>query len=250
MNRYFLEVSYIGTNYAGFQKQRNAGTIQWEIEKALDIILKRAVSLTGSSRTDAGVHAIQNYFHFDSDETINPAIVYNVNSILPDDIAVNKLLMVSQESHCRFDAIAREYVYQIYWFKNPFLSNRAFYYPYKLDLDRLNEAAGILFHYNDYSAFSKRRTQVRTYACTILESSWRIADEKLLYTVKANRFLRGMVRGLVGTMLQIGKGKLQVMELRKILEENDSTLVDFSVPAKGLFLKRVEFPEGYFQNIF
>jgi tRNA pseudouridine38-40 synthase len=246
MKRYFLELSYIGTNYAGFQIQKNAGTVQSEIEKALQTVLRKPVTLTGSSRTDAGVHALQNYFHFDFEESINSKLVYNVNAILPFDIAVNKLLEVNPENHCRFDAVARQYVYYIYWYKNPFLYDRAFYYPYKLNMDRLNEAAGLLYNYNDYSAFSKRRTQVQSFDCSILESNWSVADHQLLYTVKANRFLRGMVRGLVGTMLQIGRGKLGVQQFKEIIENKDPSQVDFSAPAKGLFLHQVLFPAEYF----
>lgn len=250
MNRYFLEVSYIGTKYAGFQIQKNAVTIQFEIEKALQVILREQVTLTGSSRTDAGVHALQNYFHFDSGKSIHSDLTYNINAILPPDIAVKNLLQVRPESHCRFDAIARQYCYHIYWFKNPFLIDRAYYYPYKLNVDLLNEAADLLFDYTDYAAFSKRRTQVQTYDCAITESTWRVEDQQLLYTVKANRFLRGMVKGLVGTMLQIGKGKVPVEQLKKIIEKKDSSQVDFSVPAKGLFLTRVVFPSTYFDPNF
>lgn len=246
MNRYFLEVSYIGTNYAGFQIQKNAISIQSEIEKAFLIILRIKITLTGSSRTDAGVHACQNFFHFDCNEAISSDIIYNINAVLPNDIAVKNLMAVTPESHCRFDAVARLYTYHIYRFKNPFLSDRAYYYPYSMDIKRLQDVAHVLYEYKDYTAFSKRRTQVQTYECTILESSWCMRDAELIYSVKSNRFLRGMVRGLVGTMLQVGKNKMQIDQFRKIIEEKKSSLVDFSVPAKGLFLEQVIFPENYF----
>lgn len=248
MNRYFLETSYIGTNYAGFQIQKNADSIQSEVEKALGIVLRVKIALTGSSRTDAGVHALQNYFHFDSIDVIPSDIVYNINSILPRDIAVIRLIAVSPQSHCRFDAVARLYTYHIYRFKNPFLADRAYYYPYAMDVQLLQAAAEILYQYTDYTAFSKRRTQVQSYDCTIFESSWKTENQEMIYTVRGNRFLRGMVRGLVGTMLQIGKGKMQLDQFRKIIEEKDSSLVDFSVPAKGLFLEEVIFPEKYFEQ--
>lgn len=246
MNRYFLEVSYIGTNYSGFQVQKNANTVQSEVEKALGILFRRNTVLTGSSRTDAGVHGLQNYFHFDIAETISSDIVYNINALLPADIAVINLIEVEPESHCRFDAIARRYAYHIYRFKNPFLSDRAYYYPYTMDLGRLQAAAETLYSHKDYRAFSKRRTQVQTYDCTILESRWSVQDGQMTYIVKGNRFLRGMVRGLVGTMLHVGKGKMQLEEFRRIIEEKKSSLVDFSVPAKGLFLEQVIFPENHF----
>ena len=247
MNRYFLEVAYIGTNYAGFQIQKNANTVQSEIENALHTLLRIKIVLTGSSRTDAGVHALQNYFHFDIGEAIEQRFIYNINAILPPDIAIKKLFAVKPGSHCRFDAISREYIYHIYWSKNPFLADKAYYYPYKLDLERLQVAARVLLSHQDYSSFSKRRTQVKSYECNIMESEWEMIEDRLLYRVKANRFLRGMVRGLVGTMLQIGRGRLQVEQFEKIIKEKNPSKVDFSVPAKGLFLNRVLFPEDFFK---
>ena len=246
MNRYFLEVSYLGSNYAGFQVQINANTIQAEIEKALQILFRRTISLTGSSRTDAGVHAFQNYFHFDIDAVISADIVYNVNALLPGDIAVTRLVSVAPGNHCRFDAVARRYAYHIYRSKNPFLEDRAYYYPYKLDIGMLQEAANILNLYTDYRAFSKRRTQVKTYECAILESQWSMQGAELIYHVKGNRFLRGMVRGLVGTMLHLGRGKMTIREFKQIIEEGNSSRVDFSIPARGLFLLEVIFPDDYF----
>lgn len=248
MNRYFLEVSYIGTHYAGFQVQKNANTVQAEIEKALTILLRKDIILTGSSRTDAGVHALQNYFHFDHEESVASETIYNMNALLPHDISVNNLIAVEPDNHCRFDAIARLYAYHLYRFKNPFLTDRAYYYPYPVDIGRLQEAAEILYSYRDYRAFSKRRTQVQNYNCMIIESRWSVENGQLIYHVKGNRFLRGMVRGLVGTMLHVGKGKMPLHEFRKIIEEKDQSVVDFSVPAKGLFLKEVIFPENYFHD--
>lgn len=248
MNRYFLEVSYFGTHYAGFQVQKNANTVQAEIEKALAILLRRNITLTGSSRTDTGVHALQNYFHFDSEESIASDMVYNMNALLPGDIAVKNLITVKPDGHCRFDAIARLYAYHLYTSKNPFLLDRAYYYPYPMDIDHLQAAAELLYLYGDYRAFSKRRSQVKTYDCAIVESNWSMDNGQIIYHVKGNRFLRGMVRGLVGTMLQVGKGKMQLHEFKKIIEEKDPSAVDFSVPAKGLFLKQVIFPGNYFMD--
>jgi tRNA pseudouridine38-40 synthase len=246
MNRFFLDVSYIGTAYAGFQIQKNAVTVQFEVEKALQVLLRKKIVLTGSSRTDAGVHALQNYFHFDTDEIKNTDLIYNINSILPADIAVNKLVPMTPENHCRFDAIRRHYAYYIYQKKNPFLNDRAYYYPYVLNVDQLQHAADILLTHKDFTAFSKRRTQVQSYECTIYESKWIQENEQLIYYVKGNRFLRGMVRGFVGTMLQVGRGKMKLRNFEKIIEDKESSRVDFSVPAKGLFLRAVDFPEKYF----
>jgi tRNA pseudouridine38-40 synthase len=246
MIRYFLEVSYIGTNYAGFQVQKNANTVQSEIEKALATLFRREITLTGSSRTDAGVHALQNFFHFDSAVSIPQNIIYNINALLPPDIAAINLIEVEAGSHCRFDAIARRYAYHIYRFKNPFFADRAYYYPFPLDIAKLEAAAEMLYSYKNYTAFSKRRTQVQTYDCTITESGWNVEEGQMVYRVKGNRFLRGMVRGLVGTMLHVGKGKMQLEEFRKIIEQRNSSLVDFSVPAKGLFLEKIIFPDNHF----
>jgi tRNA pseudouridine38-40 synthase len=210
MSRYFLEVAYLGTRYAGSQVQANAVTVQYELEKALEIFLRSPVILTGSSRTDAGVHAHQNYFHFDWEGEFTAKSTYNINAILPADIAVNGLFAVKPGAHCRFDAIGREYEYIIYRRKDPFLEGRALFYPYTIDRDALDRAAAVLGEYSDFTSFSKRNTQSKTFECQVQESSWISRGDTLVFRVKANRFLRGMVRGLVGTMLQAGRGKITV----------------------------------------
>ena len=174
-------------------------------------------------------------------------MVYNINALLPQDIAAKGLNQVSSDSHCRFDAIARRYSYHIYRFKDPFLADRAYYFPYTMDIGRLQQAAAILGEYSDYTAFSKRRTQVQTYQCNIMESCWEAANGGMMFSVKANRFLRGMVRGLVGTMLHVGRGKMDIDKFRRIIEQRNSSMVDFSVPAKGLFLREVIYPERLFE---
>jgi len=241
MPRYFLEVAYKGTNYSGFQSQHNANTIQAEIEKAFTVLQKEKIILTGSSRTDAGVHAIQNFFHFDFEKQISPEFTYQMNSILPVDIVVKKLIPVAEDAHCRFDAISREYKYYIYRNKDPFLKDIAFYFPYKLDIDKLHEAADIIKGYQDFTSFSKRNTQVKTFICEITESKWYLEKNCLVYQVKANRFLRGMVRALTATMLKIGRGKLSVDQFREIIAAKDCTKTSFAVPAQGLFLISVGF---------
>ena len=240
MSRYFIEVSYKGTNYSGFQIQHNANSVQAEIEKALQIYFKQKFVLTGSSRTDAGVHALQNFFHFDSLVTINDE-AYNLNAILPADIVIKKIFEVNEEAHCRFDAINREYRYYIYQHKNPFFQNRAYYYPYALNIDLLQQAAKEIMNHADFTSFSKRNTQVKSFLCNIYESEWIQQADCLVYQIKANRFLRGMVKGLVGTMLQVGRKKLSVDVFRTIIEKKDCTKADFSVPSHGLFLYKVEF---------
>jgi len=246
MNRYFIEVSYKGTAYGGFQTQKNANTIQGEVEKALEIFYRRRIALTGSSRTDAGVHARQNYFHFDFEGRIEDDNIYNINSLLPTDIAVKRVVLVGEKAHCRFDALWREYEYRVYMRKDPFMADVAYYYPFTIDIERLKEAAELVGEYREFAAFSKRRTQVKTYTCEVMESEWRRDAGMMIYVVRANRFLRGMVRGLVGTMLQVGRGKISLDEFRRIIEGGDSKNVDFSVPGHGLCLMRVEYGEEYF----
>ena len=244
--RYFLEVAYKGTRYSGFQSQKNANTIQAEIQKAFKTILKKELELTGSSRTDAGVHAYQNYFHFDLESELSSQLVYNLNAILPADIAIKNLLKVNDNAHCRFDAISREYKYHIYQKKDPFLTDKAFYFPYTLDMKAMQEAAVALKEYSDFTSFSKRNTQVKSFVCNIEESKWIIQDGCLIYNVKANRFLRGMVRALTATMLNLGRGKIDLIEFKRIIETKDCTLANFSAPAHGLFLTEVSFPANYF----
>jgi len=247
MSRYFLEVSYKGSRYAGFQVQENAVTVQWEVEKAMATFFRRPFTLTGSSRTDAGVHARQNYFHFDSTIDIPQKAVYLLNALLPHDIAINRLTPVPDEAHARFGAVAREYEYFIYQAKTPFLDDRAYFFPYTLDMPAMQEAAQMILGYRDFTSFSKRNSQVKTHNCTILYSEWVQREECWVYRVKANRFLRGMVRGLVGTMLQVGRGKLTTEGFRQVIEAKDCSKADFSVPGHGLFLMKVVYPDGYLQ---
>lgn len=248
MPRYFLEVSYKGTNYSGFQVQENANTIQAEIEKAFRILQRDKIVMTGSSRTDAGVHALQNFFHFDYDAEINPHFIYKMNAILPGDVVVKRLSPVNPDLHCRFDAVSREYKYFIYRHKDPFLKDRAFFFPYKLNLELLQKAAAILTEYNDFTSFSKRNTQVKTFQCQVFQSVWLQEDDCLVYNVKADRFLRGMVRALTATMLGIGRGKISLDEFKRVIEAKDCTKASFAVPANGLFLIGVSYPDGSFDK--
>ncbi len=252
MPRYFLEISYKGTRYSGFQVQRNAHTIQAEVEKALKILYRGDIRLTGSSRTDAGVHALQNFFHFDTDLQLYdiPGIadpgqaVYKLNAILPGDIVIRRLFPVGSETHCRFDALGRVYKYYIYRRKDPFLEDRAFYFPYSMDMNKLQEAAGIIKEYDDFTSFSRRNTQVKTFRCKVEHSVWEWEKDCLIYNVQADRFLRGMVRALVATMLLAGRGKISLGEFRQIIEARDCTRASFAVPAHGLFLVSVLYPDG------
>lgn len=239
--RYFLELSYKGTAHSGFQTQENARTVQEEVEKAFRVLQKESVQLTGSSRTDAGVHARQNYFHFDYSGIIHPQFLYKINAILPSDIVIRGIQEMGEEAHSRFDAIAREYRYYIYRSKDPFLEDRAYYFPYKVDMGLMQEAASMLLGYADFTSFSKRNTQVKTFLCKLEISEWQEENGMLIYHVKGNRFLRGMVRALTATMLKVGRGKVGLKEFRQIIEARDCTKASFAVPAHGLFLERVYF---------
>ncbi len=249
MNRYFLEVRYKGTDYAGFQKQRNAETIQSAVEAALAVFFRTPVELTGSSRTDTGVHAFQNFFHFDIDNLVSTASVYNLNALLPPAISVTRLMKVKPQQHCRFDAIARTYLYRIYQQKDPFLNGLAYYYPFRPELKLLKAAASIIMDEVEFGNFSKRNTQVKHFRCSIKESSWMQEGSCLVYRVQANRFLRGMVKGLVGTMLQVGRGHMELEAFRELFKMKTSTGVDFSVPGHGLILQEVQYPEGFFDEV-
>lgn len=244
MPRYFLSVSYLGTHYAGSQIQENGVTIQGELENCLAIVCRNRISLTGSSRTDAGVHARRNYYHFDVEKELDASIVYQLNAILPPDIALLGIHPVGATQHSRFDASARRYRYSIYGQKDPFLHDRAWFYPYPLDIDRLNQVARMILGEHDFTSFAKRNAQVHTHMCTITASGWSIENGTYVYTVMGNRFLRGMVRGLVATMLKVGRGKMTLETFGNIMQAKDCTRADFSAPAKGLQLDDVIYPEG------
>jgi tRNA pseudouridine38-40 synthase len=244
MSRYFLEVAYKGTHYSGFQIQENANTIQAEIEKAFQTIQRAPVMLTGSSRTDAGVHALQNYFHFDF-EDLHPQLVYKMNALLPPDIVIKDLHAMPDKAHSRFDALHREYEYHIYRYKNPFLKETAFYYPYKVDMDMIGEAAAFVREQTNFFAFAKSNTQVTNFNCTIYICEWREEGEELIHYIVANRFLRGMVRLLTATILQVGRGKLSIEGFKQLFIEAPSKCT-FSIPPTGLFLKKVVYPQNFF----
>jgi tRNA pseudouridine38-40 synthase len=244
MPRYFIEVTYNGRRYSGFQVQENANTIQAEVEKAFQTIQRQPVELTGSSRTDAGVHALQNFFHFDYEELIHPQFVYKMNALLPKDIAVKNLFRMPLEAHSRFDATSREYSYHIHSFKDPFLQTTSLYFPYKLDMDLVQEASEFITQQTNFFAFSKTNTQVKNFNCRILKSEWTVGEQTLVYQTEANRFLRGMVRAITATLLKVGRHKLSMPEFEKLFTEERKA--GYSVAAHGLFLTNVNYPANYF----
>lgn len=244
VRRYAIEVAYTGTRYGGFQIQANTPTIQGEVEKVLAVLFRHQFELTGSSRTDAGVHAQSNYFHVDTefwDGVDMEQRVYNLNALLPSDIAVRSIREVASDWHARFSAMGRRYRYTCYRQKDPFLVDRAYFFPYRVEAARLQQAAAYLLDVRNFQTFSKRNTQVHTFDCQLTQSDWQFEQNRFMYTVAGNRFLRGMVRGLVGTMLQVGTGKMSIERFQEIIALRDCTLADFSTPAKGLVLEGVDY---------
>lgn len=243
MPRYFLEVRYTGTRYSGFQIQPGAPTVQGEVERALRTVLRHPISLTGSSRTDAGVHALSNYFHFDHPVPLDSHVLRGVNALLPTDIAATSLRQVSDAAHCRFDAVSRRYRYRLHACKDPFIGDRSWYYPYPISEEVLHGIASRLPGRADFRSFSKRRTQVGSYVCEIRNCGWERLESGWQFEVEGDRFLRGMVRGLVGTMLQAARGRMDVEGFFSILRSQDSIRADFTPPGRGLTLLAVKFPD-------
>jgi tRNA pseudouridine38-40 synthase len=245
--RYFLEVAYDGFSLSGFQIQKNAPTVQSEIVKAFAVLFRKEIAFTGSSRTDAKVHAYQNFFHFDIEEPVDQKIIYNLNAILPPAIVVKKIFPVLPDAHARFSAVSREYEYVLISGKNPFLYNRAFYYPYRYSFEKLESAAALILEQTNFERFCKANAQVSNYQCRIMDSFWKQDGEICSYTVTANRFLRGMIRGLVGTMLQFGSGKITYSEFNDLFRVGYlGAPADFSPPGYGLYLKKLTYPENIF----
>lgn len=245
--RYVLEVMYDGTHFHGSQLQGNLPTIQLALNQALFTLLREEVVTFGASRTDEGVHALCNFYHFDTEKELKPQFHYNLNSILPFALSVKNIYIARKnEFNARFDAIDRTYRYKIYSKKNPFYYQRALYYPFKIDEEKLSHTATLLKEYTDFETFSKRNTQTYTFQCNIFESFWERKDDQLHYVVKANRFLRGMVRGLVGTQLQVGRGRHSVDDFKNIIEAKDCTRADFSVAGHGLYLEKIAYEEESF----
>lgn len=238
--RYFIELSYKGTNYHGWQIQPDASSVQEEITKALATILQEKILLVGAGRTDAGVHASQMFAHVDTVKKLTDDYVHKLNAILPNDIVIKSIKKVSDETHARFDAVSRTYEYRILLGRDPFLLETTWQLHQKnLQIEKMNEAANLLFKYEDFESFSKVKTDVNTFNCTIMKAVWTLEDKHLIFHIKANRFLRNMVRAIVGTLIEVGLGKKTVEDFRKIIESKKRSEAGLSVPAKGLFLTEV-----------
>lgn len=247
--RYFLELAYNGTAYHGWQNQPNAITVQEVLEKALSTILKQSIELVGAGRTDTGVHAKQMCAHFDLPESLpENNLVYKLNQFLPKDIAINSIRAVKDDAHARFHAVSRTYNYIISKKKNPFNLDLAYFFKAELDIDKMNQAAHILLNYKNFKCFSRSQTDVKTYNCNIMKAEWMQQDDQLIFTIKADRFLRNMVRAIVGTMLEIGCEKIAVDSINNIIESQDRSQAGASVPAHGLYLTKITYPEDIFIN--
>ena len=248
--KYFIEVSYLGTNFHGWQIQPNNPSIQGELEHALSTILGENISIMGSSRTDTGVNARQQYAHFRTSKKLGEldALKNRLNRFLKSDISVNRIFSVFPDSHTRFDALNRKYIYRIINSKDPFKREVAAIYFKKIDIEKINEASGILLKHIDFKSFSKVKTSVNTFECQIEEAFWIQNENTLEFHIKANRFLRGMVRAIVGTLLNVGYGKITVDDFEKIIMERDRTKAGIAAKAEGLTLEEVNYPDGYFER--
>lgn len=238
--RYFINLSYDGTAYRGWQIQNNAQTVQGVLNQALSTILRTETSTIGSGRTDAGVHAEMQMVHFDFEEIVDlPKLVNRLNGLLPKDIAVRWIRPVKPSSNTRFDAQSRAYIYHIHQHKDPFKPMTSYLYHPRLDLDSMNECCAIILRWDDFEAMSKVKTEVNNFNCKIFRAKWEKQNEGVTFSVSANRFLRGMVRALVGTMIAVGEGSLTTQDFEEILKSNDRRKAGRSVPAHGLYLRDI-----------
>lgn len=244
MARYFIEVSYDGAPYVGFQiQQQSQPTVQGALEKALCTLYRAPIVLTGASRTDAGVHAHQNFLHFDTNIELEAKQLYNLNALLPNSIVVKQIYQVPNEAHARFDALKRSYIYRLHTVQNPFLEGRSWYYPFPIKLSWMNQAAASLLSYTDFESFSKKNVQLNSFDCSISAAFWEQKDSEITFHISSNRFLRGMIRGLVGTILQVGRGQITLDQWHEIVLSKHAQRADFSTPAYGLYLSGIEYPD-------
>lgn len=242
--RYFIELSYNGRAYHGWQNQPNALTVQEVIENALSKLLKEEVSIVGAGRTDTGVHALQMFAHFDHENEIEcDQLIFKLNAFLPKDISIQNIFQVEKDAHARFDAISRTYVYKLTFLKNAFSYNNTHYVKQQLDIDKMNQASELLFQYNNFKCFSRSNTDVKTYNCEIKNAVWEMKNDEFIFTIKADRFLRNMVRAIVGTFIEIGLGKIEIEQLKTIIESQNRTNAGASAPAHALYLAKIEYPQ-------
>jgi len=246
--RYFFEISYNGSAYHGWQNQANAIGVQQVVEDALSKLFRKEISITGSGRTDTGVHCAQQFFHADIDiEFVAIDLVHRLNSFLPRDIAIYSITPVKPDAHARYDAFERSYEYKITLKKNPLLNGYAFHFFKPLDYKLMNEAAKLLKGEHDFTSFSKVKTDVNHFRCDIKKAMWVKEDDLLIFHITANRFLRGMVRAIVGTLLDVGSGKITTTDFEKIIDSKDRKKAGMNVPPEGLSLTEVKYPKKIFE---
>ncbi len=245
--RYFIKLAFDGSQYHGWQMQHNALSIEYRINEALSTLLRQQIKVTGCGRTDTGVHAEIFYAHFDSEQIITDEskAAYNLNSLLPCDIVIDKIFKVRPDAHARFTAVKRTYKYYINAKHSPFSRNYEYFFNRELDTGLMNEACALLLQHKNFSCFSKSHTQVNNYLCNIFEARWETIDSRHIFTITANRFLRNMVRAIVGTMLDIGMHKISLDDFKNILENGSRSDAGMSVPAQGLFLTEVMYPDDF-----
>lgn len=245
--RYFLQLAYRGTNYHGWQRQPNGLSIQEVLETALTTVLRQPIALTGSGRTDAGVHAGEQFAHFETDATLSDHLIRSLNSLIPSDIAVYDCFPVRADDHARYTATFRYYQYQISRRKDPFRDGLVYVFSLPLRVDLMNEAAERLLHYIDFESFSKVKTDVKTFNCRIDKAYWEQKNNgDLVFYIRADRFLRGMVRAIVGTLLAVGQERLSVAEFEGIIQAKDRKRAGHAAPADGLSLVEVGYPAEVF----
>ena len=287
--RYFISLSYNGRSFNGWQVQPRQPSVQSELERAFSVYLGTPLSLTGAGRTDSGVHAVNYVAHVDIDEGLIkpgdlPTTIYKINAILPSDIVIHDICQVQDDAHARFDAISRSYNYFVHTAKDPFLGQYSYFYPYELDIDKMNEAALFLLGEQDFTSMAKLHTDVKTNICTVTRALWHPAapltfspisvnnstrllnadgelisgdrhsnfipatPKTLCFTITANRFLRNMVRAVVGSLLEVGRGRKEPIWIKELLEEKNRSSAGNSVPAHPLFLTNIEYPYPTFQK--
>lgn len=247
--RYFIELSYNGKAYHGWQIQPNAISVQEVLENALTMLLNEKIAVLGAGRTDTGVHAKQMFAHFDLNNDFDEdQLIYKLNAFLPKDIAIQQIRPVQSNAHARFDALSRTYSYQISLKKDPFTFESAYLFKQDLDIEKMNEASHLLFNYKNFKSFSRSNTDVKTYNCKIMQANWILKKDHLTFTIKADRFLRNMVRAIVGTLLDVGMGKVTLDEFKAIIESEDRTKAGASAPGQALYLTEIEYPE-YIYNL-
>ena len=246
--RYFIEFSYNGSDYHGWQRQNNAISVQQVLEESLTLIQGENINVIGAGRTDTGVHAKFMVAHFDVKELskIENDFIYKLNQLLPKSIVMMNIRQVKDDAHARFDAVSRTYLYYISEVKDPFNNSLHYFYKEKLDWDIMNQASKIITNYKDFECFSKSNTDVKTFLCDIEKAFWEINDNGAVFKITANRFLRNMVRAIVGTLIEIGNGKKKIKDLEKILKSKERSKAGYSVPAKGLFLTEIKYPNQIF----